>query len=60
LIEVIITIALLMTITMAVSMLMRRSLDMKFALSEDGDATHRLGAAIQRITKMLKPLLSSP
>ncbi len=53
-IEVILTLGILATLVMAVSMIMRSSFDIRFSLSEDAKASHRLSAAIQKISSDLE------
>ncbi len=49
LLEVIITIGLLMTITIAVANMMKGSFDVRIALAENGTVNHRVSLAMQRI-----------
>lgn len=54
LIEVIITLAILATLTIAVSAMMKASFDVRAGLAEDDEVTHRLSIAMQKISNDLQ------
>ncbi|MEZ4741104.1 MAG: type II secretion system protein [Bdellovibrionota bacterium] len=53
LLEVVITIGILLTMMIAITTMLRGSFDIRFALSQEGQVTHRLNTAMEKISSDL-------